>query len=682
MKFFNFFRKKNSRQKKFLGFLIKERSAVIIMMDADSDKRLRILDQEKISFSNGWDNIVEDADEAIFKIENRTKQSADEAIFFVYSHLVDEKNHDIKKTYLSKIKDLVRNLELKPLGFIECQEAVAKYLEKKEDVRLTAILIEFDEGSLGVFVYKVGQLSFSSVAPRTDSLTNDLSTVFGQAKEKTTLPSRIIIYNSKGLDDEAAKILTHHWQGDLFIQLPKVEIIKEETITDALIEVFSAQSLSETSSAPLPEKKEEKEVLGFVINQDIKEEGFPPPVEKKQTKKHLSFDFSKLPHPEFLFKGKLVIPAFKSSRKIAVFIGLFLIVLSVLINEIYFHKVDLTVFVPTDNVEKELELTAGVDGGVDMALKISTVSADFSQSKTTTGKKDIGTKAQGEVTVYNFNKEKTLAKGTVIESKGIKFALDNEVKVASATGNEGGRFPGKTNVKVTALQIGTESNLNKGQTFAIESLDSYFYYAKNESDFSGGTKKTVQTVSKQDLADLDSLVMRKVKEDGQGKNLPVSANEKIINDLTQTSLDEKKYSKEVGEEASSVALSARADTVYYTYDKPELVNILYGYFSKQVRTGYILPKQNISYQIGKVKEEKGAVDMKIGVKGIALKDVDKGKILELSLGKDKDKLTQIMKDNFAVSGLDINLKQPLPIPFLNNRLPFFKNNVKINIQTL
>jgi|GEM_PF-4442028 len=58
MKFFNFFRKKNSRQKKFLGFLIKERSAVIIMMDADSDKRLRILDQEKISFSNGSDNIV------------------------------------------------------------------------------------------------------------------------------------------------------------------------------------------------------------------------------------------------------------------------------------------------------------------------------------------------------------------------------------------------------------------------------------------------------------------------------------------------------------------------------------------------------------------------------------------------------------------------------------------------
>jgi len=91
-----------------------------------------VVDFEKFNYTNSWENLAEDIDEVLYRLESKHKIHLEETIFFVYSHLVDEKTNQIKKPFQQKIKKLTADLELKPLGFIDCREAVIKTLEEKD----------------------------------------------------------------------------------------------------------------------------------------------------------------------------------------------------------------------------------------------------------------------------------------------------------------------------------------------------------------------------------------------------------------------------------------------------------------------------------------------------------------------------------------------------------------------
>lgn len=674
---FDFLSKSNNKSKNYLGLLLREEDGVAMIMTV-KDGHLQIVEKERFNYSNGWENLVEDLDEVLFSLENKTETQATETIFFVYSFLIEEKSHEIKKAYLSKIKNLLKNLELKPLGFIECFEAVSKYKEKKEDLQVTAVLVEFDRTNLGVFIYKVGQLFFSSIISRTDSLIDDLSLALNQAKEKSTLPARIILYNSKDLDDEASKIISHRWSQDIFIQLPKVEIVKEEEVIESLAAIFEEQILSQTKE-PVSFEMKEKEVMGFMINEDIKNNS--PQEREAVVKKPLKFSLPNFtPFSDWL--KNLRLPTNFLRNKITPVIGLVIIFLSLFINEFFFHKASLTVFVPTTPIAKKISLSLSEDEKLD--YKVATQTANFSESITTTGKKEVGNPARGEVTIYNLNKEKTFDKGTVIEASGLKFSFNDSVKVASAsTTSDMTRMAGKAKVKVTALQIGPESNFDKGTTFKIEDLDPYDYVAKNEIAFSEGTKNNVQTVSKKDHEDLKTAVLAKSGNLEQKNNNPsLLPNEKIINDLTEKALTDLNYSKEVGEEATSVTLTAKAQTTFYIYNKNNLLNFISSEISPDVPGNYILEKKNISYQIDKASIKSSKISIQVSVNAKATKNIDKTKIVNSVLGKDKKDLDQLLKKEYAINGFNFNLKQPLFLPFIKDRLPLIKKNITVTIDTM
>src|SRR5689334_14124327 len=87
--------------------------------------RINILAQHTASFTNGMDNVVEDIDDILFRLETDTNKKLDKTIFYVTSHYIDQDTKQIKKDYKAAIKRITQELELKPLGFIECYEAVS-----------------------------------------------------------------------------------------------------------------------------------------------------------------------------------------------------------------------------------------------------------------------------------------------------------------------------------------------------------------------------------------------------------------------------------------------------------------------------------------------------------------------------------------------------------------------------
>lgn len=683
-----FFKRPGSKSKKYLVLFLKETEGAGFVIDERAGKYF-IVEKEKFTYSNGWDNLVEDVDEMIFRLENKLKIQLDETMFLIYSHLIDEKTKEIKKIYLGRIKEIVKNLELKALGYVECFEAVANFLERKEELPLTAILVELDKSNLGVFIYKGGRVSYSKILPRSGNLSEDLMVSFNELKGKFLLPSRIILYNSKDLDDESTRILSYKWSDDLFIQLPRVEIIKEEEVFEGLVRVFEEQLNKREVNIQPSKDFAQKEVLGFIVGGDVTERTshLPPPKENPLPPEK---KFNPPSQNNFLTKikgsfGKIRLPMNFFSKRLSILIGVVIIVLAIFLNEYFFHKSKLTIFVPAKAIDKSLEVK-GYLGSITeedgLPISIATFSADFSESKATTGKREIGEKARGEVTVHNFDdREKTFSKGASLEANGLSFILDDEVKVASSslTSDGSAKLPGKSKVKITASVIGPESNLGKSTRFKVEDLSTSLCFAINDNALAGGTKKEVRTVAKKDIDDLKSIVLDKSKKQNQtAKKLPPG--NKFIEDLTETKLADLKFSKELGEEADSVKLQTSAKTTAYYYSEKKLTEDIVNLLKKNLQSGFKIEKEKLTYKITDVEENDEEIILSLDVKAKEVRDIVYEDALKKIFGKSENDLKKILKDSYGVDGYELSIQQPLPI--FKDKLPLFEKNIDFKISSL
>lgn len=678
--------------KNYLALFLKEKEGVALILHNEAG-RMILKEKERFTYSNGWEHIVEDIDEVLFRFEQRLNISLDKTIFFVYSHFIDERAQDIKKPYLVKIKEIVKNLELSPLGYIECSEAVQKYLEKKEEIPLTAILVELDKTNVGVYVYKGGRISYRKVLSRTDSLIDDLLKSFEELKGKFLLPARLILYNSKDLDDESAKIVSYRWSEDYFIQLPRVEILKEEETIEGLIHVFQEQIAKEGEGIPqvVPKKNE---VFGFAIGEDVAER------EEKQIREPEIPMERELPIASPFVLGvnvkevlkRIKIPKLKLlrlniSRRTSILLGIVVIVLGLFLNEFFFHKAVITIYLPSDTISKKITVdTILGDTKEELPILASTSSASFTELKSTTGKRDIGDNAKGAVTLNNYDdNEKAFTKGTTLTANNLQFVLDADVKVASASLTPDGtaKLPGKGNGTITASDIGPESNLDKGTRFKINNLSPLVYFAVNPAALTGGTRRQIQTVSKQDMNDLETKITNKAATATSGASGSAESkrqDEIVISALSKIQLRDLRFSKELGEEASDLTLQATADTVYFYFNKGHFFTYLTALLSPEVKNGFSLEKENIQYVIDSAAKKNNAISIHMSLTAKSLKKVSKDDIVKNILGKNNNSIELILKKKYQAKGFELSIQEPLPV--LNTLMPVIPNNIRVVISSL
>jgi len=654
-----FLNKKTKNQEKYLGLLLKEQDGILMIL---SKEKGGLVLQEKINFSysNGWENLTEDVDENL-SFFDLGEEEITQLIIFVYSHLVDQTTKQIQKPLLSSIKRMVEELAFSPLGYIEVSEAVASFLQRDENLPLNAILVEIDKTQLSTFVYKGNQIILKKVISRTDNFIDDLFTVFKE-KGKEFLPSKIILYNSKDLDEKAEAILSYRWPTEYFIQLPKVTIAKEEEVIKALIFVFETQLKEEVS---LPKEKEEKkeEKMGFLIGKDVEEVSF-----------HLrlpSFSRPSFSFPKISFKVKF--PSFSLP-----FIILSFLLGGFFVNEWFFHKLTLTLYPETKLIEKEMVFSGTLkkEAAFDK-LPIATKEQELnlSSSRKTTGEKEIGQRAKGEVVIFNsdLNASYTLPKETVLISEnGLKFVLEEEVKVASASGDASNLKPSTAKGKVSAFAIGSEYNLGAGSKFIIEGKSKNII-AKNETPFSGGTKNKIKTVSKDDLEEL----RKKIKEEAKTKWPTVDKDKKIIFDLTEAELKEEEFSKELGEEAEEVTLNTKVHQRFYLYDESQLKNRLVFYLQKELPKEFKIKKETIKANLLKAKkEEKGELSLYFKINGKAAREILVEALKKELVFVSKEKMADILKDKYKIGRYDFRLSPGL---LIFEKTPLFGKNIEVKI---
>lgn len=347
----------------------------------------------------------------------------------------------------------------------------------------------------------------------------------------------------------------------------------------------------------------------------------------------------------------------------------------------FFEKVSVTLYLEKKTVSKDLDVTFSSDGKTsasDKTVHLDLVSsqAEGEQNTETTGKKETGDKAKGEVTVYNKTEDpKSFTKGsTIIGPNSLEFNLTGDVQVASTSSFATSFSSAK--VKVEASKFGKEYNIPSSSNFQMKGVSTSDVFAKNESAFSGGTKKETQTVSADDIDTLTSKIIDELSK---------KANESASKDVTQKILsipvdytfDDKTFSKKEGEEASAVSLSAKITFKFGSYKISDLEQLAKDLDKSEIPEGYQYSSNNSKIVVKDVSKDKdGNITGKVSFSSVYLPVVSTQEIINKLNGKNAAKIDEVIKVKGVNDDL-VNFTRSLPL--FPKIFPFNKKNIEVQV---
>lgn len=353
-------------------------------------------------------------------------------------------------------------------------------------------------------------------------------------------------------------------------------------------------------------------------------------------------------------------------------------------------KAEVKILVQPQKVEKEFEFTiSSKTSSVDsekMVVPTREMIAEVSGSKTgnVNGKKIIGDKAKGEVSIYNGNeKTKILAKGTVLKGlNGLKFLLDDQVTTASKTADLTAIPPvekwGEVKATVVASDIGAEYNIVAGSTFSLESGGEAILI-KNSPAFSGGSSREVQAVSKEDREGLQkSLLTELEKNASQEIAGKLSPSDYLLPDSLQLTSKADHFNHELGDEAGSLTLEGKA-TFSVLYLKDEDFRVLADKnISQLVPEGYQKEPSKEESHFALSDKVKGAYTAKI--QGEFIPALGIGDIPRKLRAKTFIQGEKVINSLPQVAGVNISI-WPKLFSFLKV-LPLKEQNITVVLETL
>lgn len=738
----NFFKSKTPQLEYISGFLLKQEEGVAYLFTIDREKKtVTLLEQRAFPYSGGWENLIYDIDGILFNIENDYSIRVKKAIFFVYSHLVDKETGELKATYLDALMNVVKENDLESMGYFELDELLSRsYLELDKEA-LNAVFVEVDTAAVSAYVYTAGNRIFADSVAKTQDIVKDIEEIFSHIQDRS-LPPRIILYDSSLQHTTSDALLVHKWKKDLFIQLPKVDIVKDHELLQALDigvkdRVFgnegkasimfaetelktpfeNTESKEHTASAHIASTDstdETESVMGFMIGADVAASStqkdastdslrfYPqhndndngnrsnqsdmPDHFMPQSQTHLQNNPSVKPsimQNIISFMPKFTMNYFKGKGMLIFGVGGVVLLIAAGIYALLFmyHKADVILMYDSQPIEKKISFSDELQ--IDQAKETFTVSA----SVPTTGTKDIGEKAKGTVTIYNADSEsKKFPKGTTLStSDGISFTLSEDVTAdaASETVTDEGDIltsTSKTQATAVAVAIGPKSNIKKDVKLKIGSFSEKTYFAKTSNVFTGGTAKKIQTASKEDISLLDKEIEKQIQEKSKTYLKSVS-NRNIIESLTSIDKTKETYSKEIAEEATSIDADVTADVTFYSFDEAVVKSKIAEEFNGEAPDGYTIEAEGVEYSITSAEKDEDTGDINIIVEATAYPTlkIDTQKLMTDIKGKTLESAEEVAIKDYSIESFQARVTAPLSI--LETRIPFFSKNITITLKS-
>lgn len=396
--------------------------------------------------------------------------------------------------------------------------------------------------------------------------------------------------------------------------------------------------------------------------------------------------------PPLTFLKTIQLPGFmKNNKKVKltlIFLG-GIVILTLSVYALYFYnvKAEVVLSLKPNEVTKEENITFSTSTENDfaeniIAAKSISTSLDGELTTPATGKKDTGEKAKGTVTIYNnADSPLTIGGGTEIKSSnGLTFTTDKEIKLASASGDIfTGTKPGTAQVGVTAKDIGTESNLPSNTKFTVGNNNTLA--AKNDNAFSGGTKKAVTVVSKNDIAklrsDLPKSLEKKAIEDLSGKN---GSDETVLPGFVKVSITDEDFDKEIDDEAKQVKLKATVQFEGMSYKNSDIEDFDKSILKDDYADDISFAEKSLKNEVRspKVKNE-NEMQALLSIKAGLLPKIDSQEVTNKIQGKSAGQAKEILSTIPQV--IDSDVKYSPNILFLANIFPRLPKTIQVTVSS-
>lgn len=699
-------------------------------------KHLKIVGTASGNYSS-LDELPPKTDKLLDSVLGIRELDVQKILFGVPSTWLSDDN--LKDDNLKILRGLVKELELKPMAYVETAHALVHFLEKQESIPPTAILVGFEEHHLTVTVVRAGKLDGVKVVSRGDLAGAGIEKALLTFTSVETLPSKILIYG-EDVQELRSQLLSFPWMSKLsFLHFPRIDILQDELEIKSVCLAGASEIKSDVyytdmvnpDEVEIGKEKDEKidieqksisedimgENLGFVVgdvattsqDKETKEsEGANESVSEKEPDEENKIAEHELAVPEEAslaevedfqrevispsiavpekHKGRFNFKSFAIARKftnIIVLGGIIGILLLILSAYLFLLKAEVKIFVEPKILEKDAQVIAdpnqkavNEDAKIIPGQIVDTKVSGSGKDRAS-GKKQIGDPAKGTVVVRNKTDSAiSLSKGTILSATGLKFSLDLSVNVASRSAEDG--TWGKSSVTVTAQTIGADGNLPSGSDMTISGYSEDKLIAKTEGNFSGGTSKEVAVVSSEDQQRLLaslSSTLRKQAQQALQEKLP---QKKLLEEALSEEIVKKSFNKNINDQATDFSLNLEAKYKGTAYDDKDLKLIVSKLIDTQVPAGFELNLDDTETQADVSKLEKdGKLIFLARFRAKLLPKLDTEKIKNQIKGKSTNEATAILKEMDNVLGSEIKVSPALP-PILQ-RLPLLSRNIKVEV---
>jgi len=594
-----------------------ENSSIIVSLISFADNRFFVNSiGSQIDFDiNNPNSIVEAADKSLSdaaeKINLPPESEPETAGLVIPSHWVglDGKILPHKTTL---IFPLLKKLDLQATGFIPNDEAIVEESNKKDSFPASFISLFIEKQSFTISLAYLGKIKRRIKKDFDNDFNPQLvENAILELNSESTLPPQIIVH---GQVDQSTieQLKSFSWVGkkniETFLHFPEIKFFNYPDLINIFFRAITAQGIQNEDSSSevnldeeevIVEKSEELELaeplaplkfdeneleevdpslLGFSSQPNLPPQ---PVIETKlpeitidqlpqnyevMTENTFSNDQPKesFKLPKLNFK----LPKIKGNKMIFIPIILFL----VLFGFLFFSKTNIIVFLTPYEFNKKVSLTLDPNA-TDISSKVipvdkKTITLNSSAKVSTTGKKTIGEKATGEITIFNkLDKAQALPKGTVlVAADGKLFELINQVTVppSSSDLNLGVITLGQSKTSISAQDIGPDYNINKDTQLSFKEFPQTSLIAKVSQNLAGGTKQDIPAVSDQDKVNVEAQLTKNMQTTIDDRIKQETANSTdLIKSTIQTKNSKVELNREVGEEADELTATSESTIIVF-----------------------------------------------------------------------------------------------------------------------
>lgn len=661
----NFFKKRPVRDL-FHGLYLHQNGFTHFVFEKTANEIQTIFD-ESHPYSKGFDEVLGDVDESLFEAENKLDQKLNKVIFFVPTYAIHPDNKEVQRPYRRAISEIVRNLELQALGYVELFDLLKSQLPK-----MLSVYLECDTDKVMLAVAEEGVLT-----KRLDT-TTDIDVILQDISELHSPTAPLVIFAE---DEEVASTIIDKVHGDRAvhrlvhthlvlgaIKLLQVQLIGE--IDEQIDEQIAPEVVSEAVVPPLPQESPDQVepeppktaatppdeyVTAPVSALDGQPSPSPRPGDvvagfilyhpsHKSKKSHTSKVSTDMPvqmeppeeahayamptstitpvtldapesvkevtqkKPNISKSGPTILSSFARGTMALVCIALVSFVCAFAAYEYFIHKVTLEVTVPV----RELRLSHSFK-----ALPITRLvqENEVSAKVLTSGTRDIGERAKGKVAVLNFQtKTASLSAKTKIFLNSQAFQIDEEVVLEPAVLNVTKRTIDASTklVAASATFIGPEGNIAKGKQLTVGDFDARDISVEVETAFAGGTKTPVSAIIAEDIKLLRKKIADQAKLIQDSSTSAKLADQVVVDELSTFYINDIEFSGSQGAVASQVSATAQAKSELYMLSRNTLKEPLYAEVKRQDPQGALSDK-SMTYEFKDLvlSSDKKTVDMNV-----------------------------------------------------------------------